>query len=179
MGKSLKRTLRDLNPEQKIKVGTKDSSAYFYVGTADDMLQNMQMYNAYCKLFTEKCRRRAENNLKNALDRWFTPAEYAKVEIQTSKPNLTSEGYFKALDLWFKNIERLNGTKRRKEEIDENYVKLDEREVLEAEMSDPTADYGVMRIIIRGHENGKYWVSCEAKKIPTCSFDNDDHEEEE
>ena len=176
---NLKRKLRELEPDQKIKVGTNGSSAYFYVGTAGDMLKNMQAYNAYCKLFIERCRRRAENNLKNALDRWFSPAEYAKVEIMTSKPVLTSEGYLKALNMWFKNVERLNETKKVREERDENYVKLDEREVVEAEMADPTVDYGVMRIIISGYELGKYWITCEAKKLPSCSFGNDDHGEDD
>ena len=176
---NLKRKLRELEPDQKIKVGTGDSSAYFYVGTAGDMLKNMQAYNAYCKLYSERCRRRAENNLKNALDRWFSPAEYAKVETTTSKPVLTSDGYLKALDMWFKNVERLSEAKKIREQRDDEYVKLDEREVAVAEMSDPTVDYGVMKIIIRGHELGKYWITCEAKKLPSCSFGNDDHREDE
>ena len=178
---NLKRTLRGLDPNQKIKVGSKESSCFWYVGTADDMLKNLQVYNAYCDLHIDTVRSNAENNLKHALAEFPTPAVYAKCELGCKKPDLTAEGYMAALNSWFADIIRLNEKKEQKVKWDEEYKRIDEREVVEAVMSDPGADPDVMRITVRGHEHGKYWMFCEAPRVPSCafasSFDNGDQDE--
>jgi len=176
--KSLKTVLRELDPQQKIKVGSKSSSMFWYIGTADDLLKNIPLYNAYCDLYIDNLVKRAETRLKNAINAYPTPAEYARTELRTSTPNLTTEGYMKALELWFDNIRNLNEKKNQKEKWDEQYSNIQNREVIETALCDPIADYGVVRIIIKGHENGKYWTYDEAQKVPSCSFLNGGDEEE-
>jgi len=177
--KKLKTVLRELEPTQKIKVGSKGASMFWYVGTVDDMLQNIPVYNAYCELHIERLMKRAEARLKNAINAYPSPANYVKAELQTSTPNLTTEGYLKALDAWFLNVINLNEKKTQKERWNADYGRISERDVLEVAMCDPRADYGVVRIIIRGHESGKYWMYDEAPRIPSCAFLNETEGEDE
>lgn len=170
MGETLKKTLRKLDPEQKIKVGAKEATSFFYVGTVDDLLDNIQVYNAYCKLHIEKTRKRAEDLLKSTIANYPTLADYAKSECLMTKPRLNYDGYIKVVNEWFNSVKKLNERKERKSIWDNEFIKLPDREVLEVAMCDPTSDYNVMRIIIRGHEHGKYWTSDEAPKIPSCAF---------
>lgn len=178
---TLKRILRELDPNQKIKVGSKESSCFWYVGTADDMLKNLQVYNAYCDLHIDTMRSNAEGNLKRALAAFPSPADYARCELECKKPRLTAEGYMSALNVWFADIIRLNEKKEQKVRWDKEYQRIDDREVLESTMSDPTVENDVMRIIVHGHEHGKYWMFCEAPRLPSCafaaSFDNGDQDE--
>ena len=64
----------------------------------------------------------------------------------------------------------INEKKEQKVKWDEEYKRIDDREVVEAVMSDPGADPDVMRITVRGHEHGKYWMFCEAPRVPSCAF---------
>ena len=176
---NLKRTLRDLDPDQKIKVGSRQASSFWYVGTAGDMLKNLQVYNVYCKAFIESCRRRAETKLKNAIDSYPTIASYTRFELQMSKPNPTAEGYIKILDQWFGSILYLEERRQTKERIDNSYVNIAEREVVEIEMSDKASDLGVMRIIVKGYELGKFWTFSDAQKVPSFSFGNTKEGEDE
>lgn len=170
MGETLKKTLRKLDPGQKIKVGAKEATSFFYVGTVDDLLDNIQVYNAYCKLHIEKTRKRAEDLLKSTIANYPTLADYAKSECLMTKPRLNYDGYIKVVNEWFNSVKKLNERKERKSVWDNEFIKLPDREVLEVAMCDPTSDYNVMRIIIRGHEYGKYWTADEAPKIPSCAF---------
>ena len=176
---NLRKTLRTLEPDQKIKVGSKESSSFWYLGTADDFLKNLEVYNAYCDLYIDKIRKRAENRLKNAIANYPTLEEYTKYELQMSKPNLSAEGYMKTVNAWFASIVKLREKKEEKVLWDDNFEKLAVREVIDCSMSDPNVDYGVMQIIVHGHEFGKYWVFNEAQRIPSCSFGNDSEEGEE
>ena len=176
---NLKKTLRSLDPQQKIKVGSKESSSFWYIGTAEDLLKNIEVYSTYCKLYIEKIRKRAETRLNNAIANYPTPEEYIRYELQMSKPNLTTEGYMKTLNAWFASVAKLQEKKQIKAEWDDNFVKLAAREVVDCFMSDPNVDYGVMQITVHGYEFGKYWIFNEASRTPSCSFGNDSEEGEE
>ena len=179
MTKTLRVTLNELDPDQKIKVGSKEANSFWYIGTAGDMLKNLQFYNAYCKAYIESCRRKAENRLKNAIDSYPTIANYTRIELQESKPNPTPAGYIDMLNQWFGSILHLEELLRRKERIDNCYVSISRREVVDIGMSDDASDPGVMRIIINGYEAGKFWTYKDAQKVPSCSFANSKEGEEE
>ena len=104
MPETLKKELRKLEPEQKIKVGSKGGSMFWYVGTADDLLKNLPVYNAYCELFIKTALKNANNRLKSALATYPTLEEYAKFELAMTKPDLTVEGSEAAVAAWFNNI---------------------------------------------------------------------------
>ena len=178
MPETLKKELRKLEPEQKIKVGSKGGSMFWYVGTADDLLKNLPVYNAYCELFIKTALKNANNRLKSALATYPTLEEYAKFELAMTKPDLTVAGYEAAVAAWFNNIIHLNELKAAKERWLNEYIKINERQVVEVEMCDPAADSGVIRIVVKGHESGKYWMYNEAKRIPSCAFINGKDDEE-
>lgn len=174
---TLKKKLRELDPEQKIKVGSNGESSFWYVGTADDMLTNLQVYNAYCSGYIGSARTKAENRLKRSVAAYPTLEEYAKQELKLSKPDLTMDGYTKMVNAWFASLAKLKEAKDQKSEWENGYTNIANREVVEAELCDPASDKGVMRIIIRGHEYGKFWLYSDAKKVPSCSFAREEEEE--
>lgn len=174
-----KTKLKELDQNQKIKVASHYGHSFWYVDTAGDMLENIDIYNTYCDAYIDIVRKRAEDLLKRTVAAFPTLEEYTKEELKMSKPDLTVEGYLKMVNAWFKRVYKLNEARQQKVEWDNNYINIANREVVGVETANPTVDEDTLNIIIQGHENGKFWMFSEAKKVPACSFAREDWEEKE
>ena len=167
----LKEHLARLATEAKIKIGSKEATAFFYAGTVSDFLNNADIYNAECRGYINRSAEAAWKKLRHALKNYPTPGTYADGQLKTSNPSPSVDGYQKTLEDYFKKTVRLHNAMELRKEWRDNFVDLLDREVVESAMCDPYADRGVRRITIRGHERGSYWATDEAKELPSISFE--------
>lgn len=187
MAKTLEKTLRTLDPWQRIKVGTQRGTGFFYVGSAGDLLDYGSGYDLVCYQNVQKIKNSAEKRLNAALENYPSLKLFAETELRTGNPKLSYDRYLEVVNAWFKQIERMSESLKRKQDRLGKFVHLPDRLVVEEALCDPASDYGVYRIVIEGNESGPYWLSSEPEKKPACSFlrsdnnaiDKSDEEEDE
>ena len=153
--------LQTLEPDQLIKIGAKDGTGFFYVGTPKDVLDT----------FNSKSKRACEYDM-------LISAAYdnaiAKVTEQSSVMyEQVSKEYENAGDLpaILRAVFRSNNVKAILK-MENRYDKLitqrkmtkplKNREVMDSFESDPIADENVFAIIVEGYEYGKFWCAEEA-----------------
>lgn len=158
----LKEYLESLDSNATIKVGSKDGSAYFYVGNPSDMLAEMDKYNDMLIKSADRQIKLAQNELDYLLSGIVTDVKLSGLRIDGA--------HFKAVLEYCLTDETLKNAIRSKSKL-ENYKRhrsamgyLGEREVEEARPADSAADEGVQIILVAGYENGRYWCTDDAKR---------------
>lgn len=134
--------LASLAEGQIIKVGTSTGNNYFYIGTAGDLMSNMDKYVSAMQKNTELRVYRAQKRLEACL------SEYKDKELDEE-----GRAY---IDRENRLISRLA-----------NLTPLSDREVREHKES--ISDRDCIRIIIKGNESGRFW-STEDAALPAISF---------
>lgn len=160
--------LQTLDPEQPIKIGAKDGSSFFYLGTPKDMLAtfdtsstrygeyDMVIYNAY-----ERAIKRYEEQVS---DSYNDAMKYA----QEHGAELTAKGFKKALRTIFnsdtaKNILKMENKLAEAVAHQRQTKSMQDREVMDSFKADKVVD-DCLAIIVEGFEYGRYWTTDEAPK---------------
>ena len=155
-------------PETVIKVGATDGSAFFYVGTAEDFIENVEYYTFLLKEGWARTYNRCNEAVKTAIKNYPTIADYMSDQRKQTKPDFTLEGYNKCLAAWMKKIGRMHSAEQKMLEKKNSFCDLKWREIVYTKDSDPAADVeGSKVVVINGYEFGSYWTTEEAKKTPS------------
>lgn len=162
--------LRELEAEQKIKLGAADGVGYFYIGTAGDLLDRLDDYNAQAYRIAEGYYKRAKRNLEAALAATCTPNLYAQKEITSIVPDISVAGYEGYLREFFTNVLAEKQRFERAQVYLESYRKLDARQVEETRDADKAVDPEYKIVLVSGYERGKYWFADEATMKPSMRF---------
>lgn len=167
---NFKRTILEMEDEQKIKVGCVDGVGYFYVGTAGDMKENLMDYNDRVRQIAVDAAYRAEAGLSAAVSAICSPSDYCKKELKKLSPNITMDGYKAYINDYFTNIIVKKHTADKALDRLNSFVSLAEREVAELRDADAGVDMDYKIVLLAGGERGKFWFGDEARKKPACSF---------
>lgn len=160
--------LQTLDPEQPIKIGAKDGSSFFYVGTPADMLAtfdtsskrygeyDMVIYKSY-----EKAIKRYEMEASEAYD---NAMKYA----QEHGAELTAKGFKRALRTIFnsdtsKAILKVEDKLAKATAHQRKTKSMQGRDVMDSFKADKVVD-DALAIIVEGFEYGRYWTMDEATK---------------
>lgn len=165
----IKNVLKNYDKDLSLKVGAKDGTAFFYVGTVGDFLENMDVYDSVMRNRTVRIQIRAERAYENEIRNAPTLEGYARECIKKEEPLIYSD-YRASIEDWFMRVTQKHNTALKKKAAAANYRKLSGREVKEYEMCDKTIDDNCLRVVIEGYETGAYWCLEEAATLPSLEF---------
>ena len=158
--------------DMRLKVGCKNTTCYWYVGTVGDFLENMGAYSAELHSYNSRMLDKSKEELASALRNPPNPATYARTKLRTmADPVLTVEDYLHEVDMYFKDLVVKQNTIQKREQNLNRFVKLHRREVLklfEADMAVELEPCLVM--LIEGREPGAFWTTDEVRKLPEIHF---------
>ena len=166
---TIKDFMNQADATKKIKIGATEGSAFFFVGTVEEFLTNIDAIEkddlAYLNAKASntatqiekdkwKCNRTAFND---HIDRCKRNAEAAHRPYIEDRSDKAYERYLKALE---RKIKKANGKlKQLNEFLDpENYQPILEREVADIFPASDVVDTNTTVIITFGFEVGRYWT---------------------
>lgn len=161
--------LQTLDPEQPIKIGAKDGSSFFYIGTPKDMLATFDTsstrYAEYDMVIYKSYERAIKRYEEQVSDSYNAAMKYA----QEHGAELTSKGFKKALRTIFnsdtaKNILKMENKLAEAEAHQRQTKSMQDRDVVDSFNADKVVDEGTLAIIVEGFEYGRYWTKDEAPK---------------
>lgn len=160
--------LETLDPEQPIKIGAKDGSSFFYVGTPNDMLATFDTSSKRYGEYDMVIYRSYERAIKNYEIEANAAYESAMKDAQERGAELTAKGFKKALRIIFNSdaakVIRKVEDKLAKTTAHQRQTKsLQDREVMDSFIADKVVD-DCFAIIVEGFEYGRYWTMDEAPK---------------
>lgn len=171
----LLRMLHQLHPGAKIKIGAKNGTGYFYMGTVRDFLESKEVFRDMDHAYFEKRKKSAEKNFNTELYRdvsvsAFVRKEFQKDKIAGERPIFTQAAYEQFVANYLKCLSKKYQKLLKERQIFITHVPLLNRTVVEDFNADQSVDDNTMAIIIEGHEMGAYWMFSEAKSLPTMKF---------
>lgn len=155
--------LSGYGPDEKVKIGCVDGEAYWWAGRVKDV--DPVELNAKLLQSLQNGVETSKKKLKNHLYRSSPPELYLKKELEQNEPKPTAQKYMEELQLYFAAGVRIKATLEKRKLAVAEYKPIVEREVKECEPSDPGAD-DCIRVLLEGRENGKLWMTDEAKTLP-------------
>ncbi len=161
--------LLSLQPDQKIKIGTNGGTAFFYVGTASDFVDNIWPYTVEAKDWIAQNCARSELTLKQMLRKDYAPRDYCEKLILDPLHYPTIDGYQDYLRDYFAEV---SSAKRNHENLmrkKNDFTPLYEREIVEERAANDAIDPNCMIFIITGWESGTVWTSDEVE-CPSINF---------
>lgn len=175
---TLRQALRNLEPESKIKVGAINGTAWFYIGTNDDLERGFADYDAALMRMWKKKLKNAKDSLKVLLTVTVTIESYVMSQIRRSgTPEFTIEGYKAHIEECLRNVRYLHHQMQRCQDIINNPVPLSMRPVVDTYKATLKEEKGYTLIRIEGFEPGVFWTSGEADSLPCMKFNLTDAEE--
>ena len=167
--------LQGIDQEQPIKIGAKDGSSFFYLGTPKDMLAtfdtssvrygeyDMIIYRSY-----EKAIKRLELEVSAAYDN-------AMEDAQKRGAELTAKGFKNALKTIFRSemAQKILKAEGKLAEVithQRQTKAMQDREVMDSFKADKIVDDS-LNIIVEGFEYGRYWTYEESDK-PSIKLNN-------
>lgn len=161
--------------EQKLKIGAADGTGWWYVGTVGDVRMWNEALDEKCHKYAMDIQNNAVKSLNARLKNQPTPEAFAWAQIKKAEDNgeyldLSREAYKAALEKYFADVHKAVAHMKAMSKRLKEYVKVQEREVIDCAMCDPAADAGVVRVLTAGYENGAFWTTDEAVKPPTVGF---------
>lgn len=159
--KELLQELAEIDGEQKIKVGAKTS--FFFCGTVNQLLDNMNQYSDSMKLMAFKIARSAEMSHKKLVNNPPSLTIYAMGECNRATPRMTMEGWNNEVKRWFENVLRSEMHLRDVKNYSTEFVWLGKRKVKEIRDADEVIDPATKIIVIDGNERGRFWTFEEVK----------------
>lgn len=171
------------NKKTKIKVGAKNGSGFFYVGTVGDFLDQSEKYEWADITYFDNRVKRANDNLEMMLNAdtsysGYAKKQYRKWENTGMRPNFTVDSYDVFLRGHAKQV-----LKKFQTYISEKQYRADRTPLMSRMVTDNfDADRvvepaGVMVIQIDGRESGQYWTFDEAESTPAIKFSGNNDEE--
>lgn len=155
--------LQTLEPDQLIKIGAKDGTSFFYVGTPKDVLDT----------FDSKSKRAGEYDMlisaanDNAIEK---VTEQSSVMYEQVAKEYKNAGELPAILRAVFRSDNVKAILKMENRYDKLITQrkmtkpLKNREVMGSFESDPIADENVYAIIVEGYEQGKFWHTDE---VPT------------
>ena len=175
---TLRQALRKLEPGSKIKVGAINGTAWFYIGTNDDLEFHFTDYDAMLMRMWRKKLKNAKDSLKVLLTVTVTIESYVTGELRRSaKPDLTLEGYRKHVEECLHSVKYLHQQMQRCQNVLNNPVPLSIRPVVDTYRATVKEDKDYTCIRTEGYESGVFWTSEEAEAVPVMKFNMTDAEE--
>lgn len=165
---TLMEQIRQLTPETVIKIGANFGRGYFWIGKAGD-LDLDGITNKIRRNLTER-RLNKEREIKHMLETAPNFTDFAKAELKKPEPRLTKAAFEEQLDIWLFELKKANVMLNVLKSRIDIFEPLEAREVIECVESDPAADPGVIRILIKGKEEGEMWYKDEAQQLPEFSM---------
>lgn len=160
--------LQTLDPEQPIKIGAKDGSSFFYVGTPADMLATFDTsstrYGEYDMVIYRSYERAIKLYEKQVSEAYDSAMKYA----QEHDAELTAKGFKKALRIIFnsdasKAILKVEDKLAKATAHQRQTKSMQDRDVMDSFKADKVVD-DCLAIIVEGFEYGRYWTTDEAPK---------------
>ena len=137
---------KEIGAAQKVKIGAKHGTGWFYCGTVKRFLENIGPYDAEIRSYWQK-------RLSAAWEKLGQTAQ--------NRPDVE---LVERLRTWSKTIIMLCDRVDRIRGINRDYVGIAEREVLTVRHADKSIDENTINIIIDGYEEGKFWTFDEARR---------------
>ena len=158
--KDLYHEIKKFPDDQKIMIGA--AAAFFFVGTAELFLSNIDRYNSALTTQLLKDLYSRKEALREKILATPTFEQYL-LKQPDQKPDYTLVGYEKALNEHSKSIavkyESYNDVRKRLD----RYVALSKRAVKSVSKSNIAEEKGYIKIYCEGKERGKYWLASEVK----------------
>lgn len=160
--------LQGLDPEQPIKIGAKDGSSFFYVGTPADMLATFDTSSKRYGEYDMVIYRSYERTIKNYEIEANAAYENAMKDAEKRGAELTAKGFKKALRIIFnsdasKAILKVEDKLAKAKAHQRQTKSMQDREVMDYFKADKVVD-DALAIIVEGFEYGRYWTMDEAPK---------------
>ena len=160
--------LETLDPEQPIKIGAKDGSSFFYVGTPADMLATFDTSSKRYGEYDMVIYRSYERAIKNYEIEANVAYDNAMKDAEKRGAELTAKGFKKALRLIFnsdasKAILKIEDKLAKTTAHQRQTKSMQDREVMDSFKADKVVD-DCLAIIVEGFEYGRYWTMDEAPK---------------
>ena len=170
---------------QKIKIGAKEGTGWWYVGTVGDVRQYLEVLNDKCLKYAWAVQKNAVETLDTRLKKWPTPESFARLQLRRAADgkdlDLSMDSYLAAVkqyfaDVWLAQRHLEQATARLR-----GYIPLAFREVVDVSKSEPceSGDPGVVRVLLAGYEYGAFWTTDEAETFPAVKFLNNNEQEDE
>lgn len=177
----LKEYISTLDPKEKIKIGAKNGSGFFYVGTAEDFLFHLTEYEKGNSTYYDERMKKSESRLLSELNKDTSFSGWAKSQFKRwrtkgSTPKFEVDDYNDFLKSYSALITKLfNCVKQRKQ----NKIlrkPLPTRQVSNHFIADyAVEDDKVIAITIEGKENGAFWGLYETDGKPHLKYvENED-----
>lgn len=180
----LKRTLEGIeDKETRIKIGAKDGSGFFYVGTVGDFLNHSDEYEQADIAYFDNRVRRSNNNLETILNTdtsysGYAKRQYGKWKNTGTRPNFTMDGYEVFLRGHAVQVLKKFQTYISERQYRADRTSLMSRMVTNVFDADEVVEPAGVRVIqIEGKESGQFWTMDEAKwPVIKFSGNGDDNE---
>ncbi|MBR5279961.1 MAG: hypothetical protein IKU26_03210 [Clostridia bacterium] len=161
--------------EQKLKIGAADGTGWWYVGTVGDVRMWNEALDEKCHKYAMDIQKNAVKSLNARLKNQPTPEAFARAQIKKAEDtgeylDLSREAYQAALEKYFADVRKAISYLKTASQRLKEYVKLQDKPVVDCAMCDPAADFDTLRVITEGYENGAFWTTDEAVKLPSVGF---------
>ena len=162
--------------DTKIKIGAKNGSGFFYVGTVGDFLDKSEKYEQADIIYFDNRVKRANENLEMMLNAdtsfsGFAKKQYRKWENTSTRPNFSTDAYYLFLRGHAAQLLKKFQSYISERTIRSERTSLMSRVVTDHFIADKIVEPGnVMVIQIDGKESGQYWTTDEAETIPSIKF---------
>ena len=160
--------IKTLPDEQMIKVGSKNGCGWWYVGTVVDFIKMMDEISLELNKSLKATEKASVRNLETKLRNWPSPERYARFQLRKNdfEESLTYNAYNAWLSNWFTAIAKQKKAVIKAKGNIKNFVELSKREVIETSKADEAIEEDCLRILIEGVEDGAFWSTDEAQKLP-------------
>lgn len=150
---NLKTILAQCPECEVIKVGAINGTSYFYIGTAGDLANNAEKYNATLRSYWKV---KADRE-KNAITKLSEDTSISSYIRQVKDKPISTKGFLIYLDGVFRKI--TIRTDRMNDSIDHlrTFVPLMRRQVIRCERASDVVDNSLV-IVVTGYEQGKLWT---------------------
>ena len=138
-----------------IKVGAKNGTNFFYIGTCEDFLDRIEGYEEKILDYNNARLRGAKARFYTTSQNFPTPETYIK-----RNPKAKSTDYLKALDQWFNDYRRRKQIYEEWAEWMRTYTALQNRKVFDSYAA-TGYDEGYTIVLVEGQERGSYWTANE------------------
>lgn len=180
--------LQEMAPDAVIKVGAKDGSSFFYIGSAGYMIENISTISGQILSDWRRLLKNAETKAYATASNLVSYQEFCARQIRKKtldysyRPNFDYTAYLDMLAAYtqklytsIKNCDRIHG-------IIASFQYLDKRYVADCFQADPVVDDTTV-IIISGKESGAFWKASEVEpgtnNLKLHSTDNTNTQDEE
>lgn len=146
----------------KVEIGAKDGSGFFFIGYAEMLNDNLEIYDKQLKKIFTDAYTESKHRLAMLIKKAPNLSDYLETEFRKAEPDISFEGYQSHVK---KHINKVIAAKAslivRAKELD-GLKPLQAREIIE--MNKSILDDGYIKIIVSGYEKGKYWGVDEVKE---------------